>query len=45
MIGPSTPILRMSSHRSPGQPFVRPFTRAGNSPASGRQSSHEPALM
>jgi hypothetical protein len=37
-------VWRMSSQRSPGQPFFEPLTDAGNWPASGRQSSHVPAL-
>jgi hypothetical protein len=44
MIGTRTDVWRMSSQRSPGQPFFEPFTDAGNWPASGRQSSHVPAL-
>jgi hypothetical protein len=40
----STDIWRMSSQRSPGQPFFAPLTEAGNWLASGRQSSHVPAL-
>ena len=45
MIGPSVARSRMSSHFSPGQPLDLPSTEAGKSPASGRQFSHEPALM
>ena len=45
MIGRSTARRRMSSQRSPGHPFERPSTRSGNRSASGRQRSHEPALM
>ena len=43
MIGSSTAVARMSSQRSPGQPFLLPFTESGNWPASGRQFSQVPA--
>jgi len=37
-------MRRVSSHFSPGHPFVLPLTDAGNDAASGRQSSHIPTL-
>src|SRR3569833_1106619 len=45
-IVPSVPVYcRMSSQRSPAQPSTPlPSTLLGKSPASGRQSSHVPAL-